>query len=51
MTGRLAAFLRRQPRALLTLLGMASIALLAFIDWVAPPDRRCTGAPRARSNA
>ena len=38
MTSRLAAFLRRQPPALLTLVGMASIALLAFIDWVAPPD-------------
>ncbi|HVQ54621.1 MAG TPA: SpoIIE family protein phosphatase, partial [Thermoanaerobaculia bacterium] len=38
MTGRLAAFLRRQPPALLTFVGMASIALLAFIDWVAPPD-------------
>jgi sigma-B regulation protein RsbU (phosphoserine phosphatase) len=38
MTSRLAAFLRRQPPALLTLVGMASIALLAFIDWIAPPD-------------
>lgn len=35
---RLTAFLRRQPPALLTFVGMASIALLAFIDWIAPPD-------------
>ena len=35
---RLTAFLRRQPPAALTFVGMASIALLAFIDWIAPPD-------------
>ncbi len=35
---RLTAFLRRQPPGVLTLVGMASIAALAFIDWIAPPD-------------
>jgi sigma-B regulation protein RsbU (phosphoserine phosphatase) len=38
MTARLAAYLRRQPPALLTAAGMAGIAALAFIDWIAPPD-------------
>ena len=38
MIARLTAFLRRQPPALLTFVGMASIAVLAFIDWIAPPD-------------
>ncbi len=38
MIARVAAFLRRQPRALLTLAGLGSIAVLAFIDYVAPPD-------------
>ncbi len=38
MIARLTALLRRQPPALLTFAGMAAIALLAFIDWIAPPD-------------
>ena len=38
MIARLAALLRRQPRGLLTALGMAAIALLAAVDYFAPPD-------------
>ncbi len=38
MIGRIAAFLHRQPRALLTAAGLASIALLAAVDYIAPPD-------------
>jgi sigma-B regulation protein RsbU (phosphoserine phosphatase) len=38
MIARFAAFLRRQPRALLTAAGLAAIALLAIVDYYAPPD-------------
>ncbi len=38
MIARVAAFLRRQPRALLTFAGLGSIAVLALADYVAPPD-------------
>lgn len=38
MIARCAAFLRRQPRALLAVGGLGAIALLEVVDYLAPPD-------------
>ncbi len=38
MIARLASFLRRQPPGVLTAAGLAAIAVLAVVDYVAPPD-------------
>lgn len=38
MTDRFTAFLRRQPRGILAAAGLSTIALLAVVDYFAPPD-------------